>query len=422
MRVLFSFIGGYGHFLPLVPIARAVQAAGHAVAVLGGPRMAGVIRDAGFEALPAGGQPHLPAQPRTTHPPAQPRAGHAPTVPGAGHAPTVPGAGHTPTVPGAGHTPVEAGAVRGPLAPLDLARERREITEQFIRGSGRERAARLLEVAGEWRPDLIVCDEVNVGAMIAAERLGIPHATVVVLVAGSFLQDGYTAEAVDEVRAEFGLPPDNGLAMLGRHLMLEPAPPGFRDPAFPLPPTARAIRPSATLPAPAERNERPLIYFTLGTAFNAESGDLFERMLTGLRELPADLVMTVGRHIDPAVFGPQPPHVRIERFVPQDELLHRCDLVISHGGSGSVLGAITHGLPMLVAPLGADQPDNGARVAALGLGRVLDAETVTPEQAATAAAAVLADGGHRAVARALRTAWESLPGPDEAVAMLEGIV
>ncbi|GAB7040788.1 MULTISPECIES: glycosyltransferase [Catenuloplanes] len=376
MRILFSFIGGFGHFLPLIPIARAAERAGHRVAVLGGPRMADVIRDAGFEALSGGDRP--PAQaPRPE---------------------------------------------RGPLAPLDLERERREVTEQFIRGSGRERAAEVLDLAPRWRPDLLVCDEVNLGAMIAAEKLGLPYATVVVLAAGSFLQAGYAAAAIDEVRAEHGLPPDRGLAMLGRHLMLEPVPPGFRDPAFPLPATARAIRPSEALPPPAERNRRPLVYFTLGTAFNAESGDLFERMLAGLRELPADLVMTVGRHIDPAVFGPQPPHVRIERFVPQDELLHRCDLVVTHGGSGSVLGAIAHGLPMLLTPLGADQPDNGVRVAALGLGRVLHAETVTPELAAAEAAAVLADDGYRQRVRDLRAGWESLPGPDEAVAMLAGII
>ncbi|GAB7048815.1 glycosyltransferase [Catenuloplanes indicus] len=374
MRILFSFIGGFGHFLPLVPIARAAQRAGHTVAVLGGPQMAGAIRDAGFVPLSDGGPP--PAEPRPE---------------------------------------------REPLAPLDLERERRVITDHFIRKSGRERAAQILELADRWRPDLIVCDEVNVGAMIAAEKLGLPYATVVVLVAGSFMQAGYTAEAIGEVRAEFGLPPDRELAMLGRHLMLEPAPPGFRDPAFPLPPTARAIRPASALPVPAERGERPLIYFTLGTAFNTESGDLFERMLAGLRELPADLVMTVGRHIDPAVFGPQPPHVRIERFVPQDELLHRCDLVISHGGSGSVLGAIAHGLPMLLTPLGADQPDNGARVEALGLGRVLHAETVKPERAAAEVAAVLADDGYRQRVRDLRAGWESLPGPDEAVAMLASI-
>jgi UDP:flavonoid glycosyltransferase YjiC (YdhE family) len=372
MRTLFSFVGGTGHFLPLVPIAQAAGKAGHTVAMSPGPRLADTVRRADFEVLTE-----------------------------------------------AGDNPPPDREERQPLVPVALEREREAITELFIRKAARERAARLLEQARRWRPDLIVCDEVDLGAMIAAERLGIPHVSVVVLAAGSFLQDGYTAEAVDEVRADFGLPPDRGLAMLGRHLLLEPVPPGFRDPAFPLPATGHSIRPAETLPPASEPHHRPLIYFTLGTEFNVESGDLFERTLAGLRDLPADLVMTVGRQIDPAVFGPQPSHVRIERFVPQEELLHRCDLVVSHGGSGSVLGAIAHGLPMLVAPMGADQPDNGARIAALGLGRVLDAETVTPEEAADAAAAILADPGYRRTARELRAAWETRPGPAETVRLLE---
>jgi hypothetical protein len=40
----------------------------------------------------------------------------------------------------------------------------------------------------EWSPDVIVCDEVNFGSMVAAQRLGVPHATVIVIAAGSFVR------------------------------------------------------------------------------------------------------------------------------------------------------------------------------------------------------------------------------------------
>ena len=59
---------------------------------------------------------------------------------------------------------------------------------------------------------------------------------------------------------------------------------------------------------------RSTVSFTLGTVFNhRESGDLFSRAMAGLRELPIDLRVTVGREIDPAAFGLRPSHVRIER-------------------------------------------------------------------------------------------------------------
>ncbi|WP_033339139.1 glycosyltransferase [Catenuloplanes japonicus] len=377
MRILFSFAGGTGHFLPLVPIAREAGQAGHTVAFHCAPQRADAVRRAGFDLL--GDEPAAGAGPGKE-------------------------------------------AEREPLAPLDLARERRVVIEHFVRKAVRERVTYLPDRATAWQPDLIVCDEADFGAMITAERLGLPYATVIVLAAGTFFQDGYLADAIDEVRAESGLPPSHGLAMLGRHLVLEPVPPGFRDPAFPLPGNGRGIRPAGSLPELSKADQRPLIYFTLGTEFNVESGDLFERVLAGLRELPVDLVMTVGGQIDPAVFGPQPANVRLERFVPQDEVLPRCDLVVSHGGSGSVLGALAHGLPMLVAPMGADQPDNAARVAELGLGRVLDAENVTPEQAAGEAATVLADARYRGAAREFRARWASLPGPADAVRFLEALV
>jgi UDP:flavonoid glycosyltransferase YjiC (YdhE family) len=40
---------------------------------------------------------------------------------------------------------------------------------------------------------------------------------------------------------------------------------------------------------------------TLGTIFNQESDDLFERILAGVRDLPVDVVATVGRGLDPEV-------------------------------------------------------------------------------------------------------------------------
>jgi UDP:flavonoid glycosyltransferase YjiC (YdhE family) len=93
--------------------------------------------------------------------------------------------------------------------------------------------------------------------------------------------------------------------------------------------------------------------------------------------------------------------------------------VVSHGGSGSVLGALAHGLPMLLLPLGADQPLNAARCAALGAARVLDALTATPAEIRGAVSALLEDPAPRAAAERLRDEIAALPGPEHAVARLE---
>jgi MGT family glycosyltransferase len=161
------------------------------------------------------------------------------------------------------------------------------------------------------------------------------------------------------------------------------------------------------------------VYFTLGTVFNHESGDLFHRALAGLRDLPINLLVTVGREIDPASLGAQPRHVRVERFVPQADVLPHVDLVVSHAGSGSVLGALAFGRPMVLAPMGADQPLNAERCAALGVGRVLDAVRATPADVRDAVGAVLEDPSCRAAASRLRDEIAALPAPEVAVGLLE---
>jgi len=235
---------------------------------------------------------------------------------------------------------------RLPLAAIDVERDMRSVGPGFGRRVARERATDLLPICSDWRPDLLVCEELDFGAMIVAERLALPFATVLVSAAGSFVRAELVAESVNAVRAEHGLPPDADFAMPSRHLVLSPFAPSYRDPAFPLPATARSVR--LLTPGGGRRSDPATVYFTLGTIFNMESGDLFQRVLAGLRDLPAQLVVTVGRDFDPAELGPQPANVRIERYVPQAELLPRCDLVVSHGGSGSVTSALAHGLPMVL--------------------------------------------------------------------------
>ena len=106
----------------------------------------------------------------------------------------------------------------------------------------------------------------------------------------------------------------------------------------------------------------------MGTVFNQVPG-ILEAILEGLRDEPITLIMTTGRDQDPAAFGPQPPNVHLERYVPQSLLFPRCDLVVTHGGSGTVMTALDHGLPMVIVPVSADQPDNARRCEQLGVAK-----------------------------------------------------
>ncbi|MEU4742368.1 glycosyltransferase [Actinosynnema sp. NPDC023658] len=367
MRVLFTFAGGVGHFQPMVPFARAVAAAGHTVAFAAGPARRGVVEAAGFTAFAVGE--------------------------GGGDA-----------------------RERLPLSVPDRDRDDRELRDGFVRQGVATRRTPYLELFGRWRPDVVVCEEVDFGSVLAAEELGLPYANFQVIASGSFVRPAVIGEPLAEARAAHGLPPDPDLTMLHRHLLLSPFPPGFRDPAFPLPDNAFQIRPPV---GPPGRSATPTAYFTLGTVFNTESGDLFARVLAGLSELPIDVVATVGGHVDPAELGPQRPGVRISRYLPQEDVLPGCDVVVSHGGSGSVIGALAHGLPVVLLPMGADQPHNADRCARLGVGEVLDPVAATARDVRDAVARVLADPGYRRAAGRLRAEMLDLPEPARAVPLLE---
>ena len=111
---------------------------------------------------------------------------------------------------------------------------------------------------------------------------------------------------------------------------------------------------------------RRVFCVTLGTVFPLESGDLYPRLLAAVRALPIDAVVTVGREVDPARFGPQPSGIAVERHVPLAAVLPSCDAVVSHGGSGTVLATLAHGLPTVMLSLGASQPLHATRCAAAG--------------------------------------------------------
>jgi UDP:flavonoid glycosyltransferase YjiC (YdhE family) len=84
-----------------------------------------------------------------------------------------------------------------------------------------------------------------------------------------------------------------------------------------------------------------------------------------------------------------------------------------------VLGALAHGLPSVLIPIGADQPLNAERCAHLGVAKVLDPVAATPESVEAAVASVLGDTTYRRNAERLRDEIAALPDLTHAVGLLE---
>ena len=384
MRALFTTQPGAGHWRPLMPLALALRAAGHPVAFATTALGCAAIERHGFPSFPMG----------TDEPSTPPARGTAPSPHSA---------------------PAQSPAVW---------------VEQF---AGRRAVASLpdlLAISRAWRPTLIVREITEFAGCVVAERIGIPHAAVQVSAFRPHLHH-LIAPALTRLRATAGLTRDDPLAMLYRYLLLAPVPLTFQPPGVVLPPTIYSIRPmshdrdlggDAHLPPRiANLPPRPTISATLGTAYNRTPG-LFAAILAALRDEPVNLIVTLGPGLDPTAFSAPLPNMVIEPYIPQSLLFPRCDLVITHGGFGTVMASLSHGLPLVIIPIAADMPDNARRCAELGVGRVIMPEDRTPAAIRYAIRAVLDNRDYRQNTERLQSEIKMLPGLPAAVSLLERLV
>jgi UDP:flavonoid glycosyltransferase YjiC (YdhE family) len=149
-----------------------------------------------------------------------------------------------------------------------------------------------------------------------------------------------------------------------------------------VPATARRVRPwsssasassastsSGSADAGPLGRARPLVYATFGTEFGPLAP--WPVLLEALGGLDADALVTTGAAGLPSDLT-VPANVTVADYVDQRLVFERAGVVVSHGGSGTVLGAAAAGLPQVCIPLGADQFENAIAAAARGIGVMVD--------------------------------------------------
>ncbi len=389
MRVLLTTQPAYGHFFPMLPLAVALRSAGHDVAFATSAIFCPVVHQHGFPAFPVG----------------------------------------------LDWTESDWNTLPADEFPPPEASTEEFFAAVFVRLTGSHMLPDLLALARHWCPDLIVRETTEFSGALVAETLGLPHAAVQVAAPSAYSPELLRQAAVpyNALRRQIGLAHDPDLRTLRTETVLAFAPPGLNDPKVPLVSSNVVwLRPDPTAelpagPAPAwiqalGRGGRRVVYATLGTVVNQVPVPFFRSVLDGLRDEEVDIVVTVGPNGDPDAFGPLPPNTRVERYVPQALLLGRCDVVVFHGGFGTLLGALQNGVPVVVVPFGADQPENARSCEARGFGRVLPPESLSLEAVRGAVLGVLNDPAYRLAATSVRDEMRALPGPLEAVSLLEGLV
>ena len=89
-------------------------------------------------------------------------------------------------------------------------------------------------------------------------------------------------------------------------------------------------------------------------------------------------------HFCEALSGAETAMFRVLPFVDHALLFPHCAMVIHNGGIGTIAQAMRAGIPQVVVPLVWDQPDNTARIEALGVGRGIELADLTSRSLAEA--------------------------------------
>ena len=379
-RVLFTCRPLAGHYEPLVPLAAAAKEAGHVVAFATGEPYDERARRAGFKAFRVGPSEGF-------------RDEWAPRFPG--------------------------------FERLVGDEQRRFFfTEIFANLELEPRAAGLEAVVDVWAPHLVVHEVAELAAPLVSVARGIPYVDVSYgRLIPRFLLRATGEAAAPHWRAR-GLDP-HPVAGLFEHLYVDTCPPSLQNPEIASLPAVHALRPAAAEmitaapPGWLERlGGRPIVYVTMGTVWNRDF-DLFARVVDALRDEPVALVITVGQQNDPDVLGPQPDNVVVRRYIPQAELLPHCHAVVTHGGAGTTLGALAHGLPLLVLPQGADQYANADAIVAAGAGLRLGRDETTVPAIRDSVRSLLDDPDCRRAAERVQAEIRAMPTAAHAITRIE---
>ncbi len=303
--------------------------------------------------------------------------------------------------------------------------------------------AQLREVVDDWRPDLIVGDVLTLASALSAELCGVPFVTSVPhlwhatgedsVPFGSgwapastpwarwifrrlhkFEQQGlaYGREELNITRQAVGLPPVRRFhGSLSQRLVLVGTLPQLEPPRS-WPAHVKVIGPVMWEPPPQHvefpDGAEPLVVVAPSTAQDIEHS-MLHAAVEGLADLPMRVVAAKNGR------GPARPltpgrNTTVVDWAPYSQLFPAADVVVCHGGHGTIMRALTSGAAVVVAPASGDQYENAARVRWAGVGVSLPNRFISAPTIAAAVEKALANPAYKAKAQEL-AAWTAKRDP-----------
>ena len=388
MRVLFATSPWSTHYYMTVPTAWAFRADGHQVLVASQPSMAGLITRSGLPAVAAGPDIDLVAIRKGT-------------------------------------LKFERKAGEGPPAGTEADENANQVFDAW-RTATTSNVDSLIELARAWQPDLVLCDPMCPGGLVAAHTIGVPG--IRHLWAPDFLGSAAGDKVLGQLPGFYEPFERRGLRIDGDPAIrtIDPNPPSMEPP-----PSASRIHVqfipyngSGTLAVPLPpRDGRPRICLTWGmsvTRIVGEAAFLLPQVIRAIVDLELDIVVAVDT-TQRAMLGDVPENVRVLESAPLHMLLPSCDVIVHQGGAGSTLTAARYGVRQLAITHLPDQSNVATPMAATGVGIHLSGETADAPSIRTAVQNLLDDDVYRESAERLRAEILGQSTPSNVVRQLSDL-
>ncbi len=380
MRVLAMAAPGSGMFLPTIPLAWALRAAGHEVLIANNGESVKAIVRAGFSAVDVCPDRDV-------------------------------------------FNDFLDASVAINTTPAGQPRPKRGGLGLF----GEEMAEGLLTLAKDFRPDVVLATlEQGAGPLIAS-ALHVPHVeqSIRLAWAGSEAQARHyrnaIAEYMEPTRIRLGLPQPT----VEQTTVIDVRPPSMGGVTTATQWLMRYVPYNESRLIPAWVVTKPLlprICVTMGSGLPASVVlDGLKGLLAELADLDVELVLALGE-IDMSSIGPLPDNVRHVGWMPLSAILPSCAAIAHHGGSGTSLTSLAYGVPQIVIPRNADQPANGAVLARRGVGICYDLANVTPEELQIGLRRLLTESSFRDSAAEVQNEIAAQPSPADIVARIEDLL
>lgn len=230
------------------------------------------------------------------------------------------------------------------------------------------------QAIAEHQPEMVLHEPTEYAGPIAAMRAGARHAQVAISLAA--VEDGSLSIAAPALE-RYG--PVVAALRAAPYLTRFPA---AIDPS-PYSDTRRYREPSPLprqLPDWWDGCADPLVYVTFGTVAAAVGIGAYRAAAEALASLPVRVLISTGQHLN---LGPMPSNIHVRPWVDQHEALAEAAVVVCHGGSGTTLGALAAGVPMVIFAMFADQTRNAQALESLGVAVLIEANGTSASERAT---------------------------------------